>query len=258
MMPVSPILLAALSCTPAVEAPAELDELASWLYTYHSDEDPEAMISGIDRLAEWFDDHQTEALAEDWEVTSLEEETVDGVDEVDRTTEGMVALAVFTESVHSVEDAALAMVGTEVDEVYPDTFSDYERQWDSDPDCFLLEECSRTSAYENYTASFPFDIHTTNELQNEYLWVEGTDRKAMVHRNWLLSPPETNSVLLEIDEMFHLNLFLESDGGFVRLQSAWMVVTQEAVNPATAIQAVGNDYRNNSETLDAWLDENAR
>ena len=36
---------------------------------------------------------------------------MDGVDGEDRTTEGMVALAVFTESSHTIDDAAFAMVG---------------------------------------------------------------------------------------------------------------------------------------------------
>ena len=36
-----------------------------------------------------------------------------------------------------------------------------------------------------------------------------------------------------------------------------MVVTQEAVDPNSAVYLVANDYRDNSETLDAWLDDNA-
>lgn len=249
--------VALVGCTPPPQAPEELNDLVTWFYAHHSDEEPEAMISGVDRLDEWLDDNLEEVLQDDSQVTALSEETVDTVDDVDRSTDGMVALAVFTESVHTVDDAAFAMVGSEIDVVYPDAFSEYEREWTNEPDCFLSLECDRAEAYERYTASFPLNLYTTSELQNEYLWVQGTERRAMVQRNWLLTPPDTNNPLLEVDEMFHLNLFIESDVGFVRLQSAWMIVTQEAVNSTTAIRLVGNDYRDNSETLDAWLDENA-
>ena len=215
------------------------------------------MVAGVDGLDLWLSQNLEDFLDQEWQIAALSEETVDSVDGQDRTSEGMVALAVFTESSHTIDDAAFAMVGSEIDEVYPDAFSEYQRTWDSDPQCFLDRECDRASAYETYTASFPLGLYTTSELQNEYLWVEGTERRAFIQRNWLLGPPETNNALLEVDEMFHLNLFLETDNGFVRLQSAWMVVTQEAVDPNSAVYLVANDYRDNSETLDSWLDENA-
>ncbi len=250
-------VLALVGCVPPPEAPEELDELVSWLYAHHPDEDPEAMASGVDRLGDWLDGHLDEAILDDWGVSPLSEEAVDAVDEVDRSTEEMAALAVFTQSTHLIESAAFAMVGSEIDVVYPDSFSEYNREWASDPDCFLSKDCDRAEAFEHYTASFPFGIYTTSELQNEYLWVEGEQRRAMVQRNWLLTRPDTNSPLLEVDEMFHLNLFLEYGSGFVRLQSAWMIVTQDAVNPTAAVRLVGDNYRTNSETLEAWLDENA-
>ncbi|MBJ94582.1 MAG: hypothetical protein CMP23_08910 [Rickettsiales bacterium] len=251
-------LLLLVGCVPPPEAPAEVNDLVSWLYSHHRDEDPAAMAAGIDRLDEWLEGHLEEVLEEDWQVTPLSEETVDAVDAVNRTTEDMVALAVFTESNHNLDDAAYAMIGAEIDAVFPDGYSEYLREWGSDPDCFLSKECERAEAYENYTASFPFNLYTTSELQNEYMWVQGSRRRAMVQRNWLLTPPETNSPLLEVDEMFHLNLFIESDRGFVRLQSAWMIVTQDAVNATTAIRMVGDNYRDGSETLDEWLDGQQR
>ena len=134
-------LLALVGCVPPPEAPAELDELVSWLYSRHAEEDPSAMASGVDRLGDWLDGNLEAALQDDWEVTPLSEETVDSVDELDRSTEEMVALAVFTESPHTIEDAAFAMVGSEIDAVYPDSFSEYEREWATEPDCFLSNEC---------------------------------------------------------------------------------------------------------------------
>lgn len=244
-------------CVPPVEAPSEMGDLVAWLYTNVQDTDPAVMEAGIDGLDVWLADNREVALETEWEVTLLTEETVDGLDGEDRTVEELASIAVFTESIHTLADAAFAMVGSEIDEVYPDSFSDYTRTWDSDPTCFLNRECNSVSATEDYTASFALGLRTTSRLRNEFLWVEGLEREALVQRNWLVEPPETNSPLLDLDQMYSLNFFIESDVGFIRIQAAWMIVTQGAVNPTAAVTLVGNDYRSNSRTLDAWLEENA-
>ena len=251
------LVLLLTGCTPPVEAPSEMGDLVSWLYTNVRDEDPAVMAAGIDGLDAWLSDNREEALETEWEVTLLTEETVDALDDRERTVEELASIAVYTESVHTLDAAAFAMVGSEIDEVYPESFSDYTRTWDSDPGCFLERTCSAVSATEDYTASFALGLRTTSQLRNEFLWVEGTERDALVQRNWLVEPPETNSPLLDLDQMYSLNFFIESDVGFIRIQAAWMIVTQGAVNPTAAVTLVGNDYRSNSRTLDAWLDENA-
>ena len=78
----------------------------------------------------------------------------------------------------------------------------------------------------------------------------------MVQRNWMTEPPEVNSALLEVEEQYYLNLFVESaDGGWWRLQSTWMVYNNNGVDEDLALGATGNSMRDNSEALDTFLDE---
>ena len=53
-------------------------------------------------------DENFETLDDKYSITPLSEETVDSLDDEDRTSEGLIGLAVVTTSEHSVEDAAFA------------------------------------------------------------------------------------------------------------------------------------------------------
>lgn len=246
---IAALLLAA--CRPP-EAPEEFDDLVVWLYAHHQDEDTASMEVGVDALLDWT--LEQEEIEDQYEITSLGEETVDALDEVDRSAEEMVGLAVVTASEYEVDDAAYAMIVAEIDDVYPDTFVEYERQWDGDPDCFMSHECARLEARENYEAHYPLGLETIAESWNQYVWIEAQTGPTFVQRNWLVHPPETNSELLEVDEQMYLNMFVPWEGGgHRRLQATWMIVTQDEIDDSLALNVTGRSMRDNSETLDEYM-----
>jgi hypothetical protein len=258
--PLFTALLATLTvgCKPPPEAPAELDELAGYLYSHHPDEDPAAMKVGLESLKAWLDANWAEA-EEGYEISALDEATVDGVDEQDRATEEMLGLAVPTASIYTVDQAAYAMVGVSCDEVYPDMFVEYERDFFGDPDCFLARDCDRLEAREFMESHFALGVVSIAQSYNEYLWVELDSGWAMVQRNWLEMPPEVSGPLasyIEVDEQFYLNLFLPSADGFWRLQATWMIFSQDGVPEDAAMNLAVNNMTDNSATLDAWLAAN--
>lgn len=241
-------------CKAPPAAPAALDDLAAYIYSHHADEDPEAMQLALEQLTTWLDQNWAEA-EEGYEISALDEGTVDAVDDVDRATEGMMGLAVPTASVHTVPMSAYAMVGVPCDVVYPDLFEDYEREFVGDPDCFLDLECDRLEARENYESHFPLVV-SISETYNQYWWVELEDGLAMVQRNWIVSPPEVTGAaasLVEVDEQFYLNLFLPRAGGFWRLQTTWMIFSQDSVPEDAAMQMAVSSMVGNSDTLDDYL-----
>lgn len=240
-----------LACA-APEAPAELDELTVYLYENHADD--EAMAVGVESLATWLEANSD--LEPDYGVSPLSAESVDTLDEVDRSVEGLIGLAVVTPSVHTVEDAGFAMVGADLLDVYPDMFVEHSVDWVGDRACWLDGECARLEGQEDYQSQFAFGIESHARPYNEYLWLDTDVGKAMVQRNWMTEPPEVNSALLEVEEQYYLNLFVESsDGGWWRLQSTWMVYNNNGVDEDLALGATGNSMRDNSEALDAFLDE---
>ena len=243
------------SCKAPPAAPAALDELAAFIYSHHADEDPAAMQVALEQLATWLEDNWEEA-EDGYEISALDQATVDSVDEQDRATEGMMGLAVPTASVHTVPMAAYAMVGVPCDQVYPDLFFDYYREFYGETDCFLDLECDRLEAYENYESHFPL-VESISESYNQYLWVEMEDGLAMVQRNWVITPPQVSGAaasLVEVDEQFYLNLFMPSAGGFWRLQTTWMIFSQDSVPEDAAKQMAVSSMVDNSDTLDVYLD----
>jgi hypothetical protein len=245
-----PVVLAA--CRPP-EAPEEFDDLVVYLYERHADDNLATMEVGVDALIQWV--VAQEDLENQYEISPLSEEAVDALDEVDRSAVEMVGLAVMTQSDYSVDDAAHAMIAADIDDVYADTFVEYERQWDGDGQCFLDHDCERVEAQENYEAHYPFNIITIAESWNQYVWVEADAGTTFVQRNWQVVPPTVNQAFMEVDEQMYLNLFVPREGGgFWRLQATWMIVTQDSVEDWVALNATGGSMRDNSETLDAYLE----
>lgn len=240
-------MLLLMACA-APEAPAELDELAVYLYEAHGDE--EAMAAGVASLQLWLEANPE--LEPDYAISPLSAEGVQALDSADRSVDGLVGLAVVTRSVHDVDSAALAMVGTDLTEVYPDLFVDHQVTWEGDPACFLDHACPRLEGLEDYTTSLPLSIEVQAKPYNEYLWTGG-ELTAMTQRNWLTEPPEVNNELLAVQEQLYLNLFVDdSAGGFWRLQATWAIFT--GADDDIALAATGGSMRDNSEVLDQWLD----
>ena len=120
-------ILALAGCRVPPEAPAEIDDLTTYLYENHDDEDPLVLAAGVDSFVTWLDEN-FETLDDKYSITPLSEETVDSLDDEDRTSEGLIGLAVVTTSEHSVEDAAFANTAVSIEEVYGDQYTDYTRE----------------------------------------------------------------------------------------------------------------------------------
>lgn len=245
-------LLATLSACTSVEAPAEFDELVVWLYENHPTEDPAYLEVGMDSLVAWIEGE--EDLEDQYSISSLSAETVDGLDGVTRSADGLVGMAVVTGSEYPVADAADAMIVVSIDEIYAE-FVTYQRQWlgDSDADCFIDRDCDRAESLENYEAHYELNLITIAESQNQYVWVQAATGPTLFQRNWLTEPPDVNQSAAEVEEQMYLNLFVPRDaGGHWRLQATWMDPTLDDIDQI-AINAIGRSMRTNSETLESYF-----
>jgi len=249
-----PLALAA--CKPPPEAPEDLYELAAYLYGHAWDEEQEALLVGLEQLTTWLEANE-EAALEGYGVGSLSEETMDAVDDEDRTTVEMVGLSLTRLSHHPVEDSAWALVDVDQSEIFPGTFAEYEREYISGPDCFVDLSCDRMEAIEELHSTFPLGLETWSTAFNQYAWAEMDSGTAMVHRNWQVDPPETSSDLMSVDEQAYLNLFVPGSEGAWRLQAQWTVYSDENNTPEDlAMSLVLGFFEDCHTDLEAWLDEN--
>jgi hypothetical protein len=251
-----PMLVLLTACRPPPEAPEDLYDLAAYLYAHAWDEDQEALVVGLEQLTTWLEAHEEEAY-EGYEVGALSEETVDALDDKDRTTADMVGLSLTRLSHHPIEDSTWALVAVDQDEIYPDTFADYAREYLSGPDCFVDRSCGRMEAIEELHSTFALGLETWSTAHNQYAWAETAGGWAMVHRNWQIDPPQVNSDLMKVDEQAYLNLFVPGSAGAWRLQAQWTVYSDENDTPRDFAEQLVIDFLEGChDELEAWLDEN--
>ena len=248
-------LFALAGCKELPEAPETFAELCAYLYEHHADEDPAALIAGLEQLATWLDEHPEEA-EDKYSVDPLTEEIVDSLDDKDRTAEEMVGLAVARQSHHPIEDTTHCLVVTPQDAIYPDTYDEYEREYVGDPDCFMDKECPRIGAMEHLESSFALGVTSVSDAHNQYLWVELERDWAMVHRNWQLEAPVVNLSLLEVDEQTYLDVLVPGESGVWRVQAQWTVYDQDNdIDQGLAENTVVNLLIKCHDEMEAYLDE---
>lgn len=249
-------LLASPGCNRPVEAPDGFTDLCAWIFSHQADEDPAELVAGLEQLATWLQENP-EATEDGYEVSLLSEATMDALDEQDRTAEDMVGLALARESRHPVWNSSYALVAVNQQEIFPDTFEEYEREYISGPDCFVEETCESMEATEHLVSSFLFGVASESDAWNQYRWAEMSTGTAMVHRNWQIDPPEVNFSWLEVDEQTYLNAFVPTEDSVWRLQAQWTVYDPENDVPEeTAKGVVITSLENFHDKLEAWLDEN--
>ncbi len=250
------LVLLAAGCKSPPEAPEDLHDLASYLFEHSWDEDQEALVVGLEQLTTWLEANQ-ELAYEGYEVGALSEETVDALDDKDRTTMGMVGLSLTRLSHHPIEDSTWALVSVDQGEIYPDTFAEYAREYLSGPECFVERSCERMEAIEELHSTFPLSLETWSTAHNQYVWADLEGGTAMVHRNWQVDPPEVSSDLMKVDEQAYLNLFVPGSEGAWRLQAQWTVYSDDNNTPEDfAMTLVLNFLESCHDNLEAWLDDN--
>jgi hypothetical protein len=258
LAPIAIVALLLTACPPPPEVPEvedqpDLGQLCRSLFAHHPDEDHTRQLEDLAWLEAWLEDFEAETLA-GYQVEPLSEDAVDALDEQDRTTQGMIGVVVGSSSAHPVADAAHAMVAVDQEEIHASSYSDYQVEYLSDLDCFLEQSCERLELLEDYTAHFILGVQSVNHTHNQYLWLETDAGLAMLHRAWLPTPPEVNMSWLEIEEQFYLDVFLPRPDGHFRVQTTWLVNSQDSMGEDTVMNMVVSGMQEHSENLEAWLD----
>lgn len=251
-----PLLLAALAaagCKRPPEAPETLDELGVYLYEHHADDSDKFTHAGLENLDTWLGEHIEETL-DGYEVRGLTQAVTDSLDGTARPVDGIFGVTVATTSPHSVDASARALVQVDPDEFAPDNYNSYEREYVTDPGCFVARECLRLETDELFEGVLALGVTSLNHAYNEYLWVELDEGWSMIQRAWLVEPPVIELDWLRVDQQFYLNLLLPDGDGSVHLQTTWMVADQDDLPENMVMNLTIEGMKKNAENLDAWLD----
>lgn len=257
-----PLVTAA--CKRPPEAPSDLSDLYSYLFEHLGDEEPDALEVGVENMASWLDANGLDAIQEGYEISLIDAETAYNLPDIDLSevprdefADSLLGGTVLNQHQHTLDDMAYAIVEADQMEVFPDDYQVFERTFLSDLDCFMGAGCDQVEALNYSEAKYAGILSVSSENHAQWRWIDGENRRSLVHRAWLTGPADISFDGVQIPtEFFVTATFPMDDGTVVRLQAVWVVV--KIINldmpEATVLNMFVNSLSNSGEQIEAYLD----
>jgi len=246
-------------CKAPPEAPTQLEELAAYVFAHAWDDDTEELEAGVVNLDAWLSKGgNLESTIEGYQITQLDQETVDAIDDNDRSVSDLIGASVAHQSAFSPRDLTYTLVMEDQSEVFPKIYDVYEREYDSDPSCFPGHSCTELEAAAESESSWAGLIRVVSKNHIQFRWVETEVGWAMVHRSWLTEPADVSYDGVKVHAQYFLAVTLPDGDGAVRMQATWIDSEYGAlpVSEDYAKQLVVNSMQKQGDTLEEWLEEN--
>ncbi|MBM4365501.1 MAG: hypothetical protein FJ102_04750 [Deltaproteobacteria bacterium] len=248
------------ACKPPAEAPEELDELVGFLFEHFEDEDSAELEAGVANLDTWLIDGMDETR-EGYSVNNVTQEAIDGLENVHAQIDGNLAgAAVGYPSVHSPQMLIETTITTPSTELYPDSYTAFDREYLTDPDCFIDDTCERLdTTIDNDIDYTILQVEVMSQVQYRRVAFERGD--VIIERTWLIREPVISVDWLQLDaQLFFWALLPDEDGNARSLQATWFVYTfvDTDIDEDLAVGLVIDSMAGAAENLDQWiLDEEA-
>jgi hypothetical protein len=242
------------ACKAPPEAPAALEELAGYLFAHAADDDPEALIVGVDNLDAWLRKNEAEA-AEGYTISRLPKAAVGALDQRERSVDGLVGAAVSQVLAPAPKRVTRALVIDDPTEVYPDTYSRYDRSYDGEPRCFVQGDCESLSLKADTESSYPLGLTVGADFVAQYRWIEAEAGLTMVQRTWLRRPAEVSVDWMSVPAQYFLSVNIPDGSGTRRLQATWIEARlgDTPVPEDMALKMVNDSMIQSDAELEAWL-----
>lgn len=254
-----PLLLLSVSACRPPDAPDNLNELCGYLYDRFDEEDPAEMEAGLANLYNWL--HKAGNLDSTFEgyalTNALDEQTVDALDNQDHSVSGAAGAAVGTSGKRYRQKAIVeTLVMVDPAQLAPDMYLSYDREFLTDPDCFIDKECEDLRVYNRMVNKYPF-IEVSMHSIGQYRWFDWEDQQVMVQRTWMDGVADINVDWLTVSDQYYLNIIYPETRGTLRLQSTWIVAElgSSDVPESLAISLVISSMQQVYTDIELYLDE---
>jgi len=258
------MLLAALVLAPGCrhlpEAPQELDELCGYLFEHANDEpDLLTLEAGAINLDAWLDT-SIAATSEGYSVNTLSDDAVNTLNDGERTLDGVKGAAVGYTSENDAETLMSTLVRASPQDMYPDQYKEFRREWTGDPECFAAGDCESLAAESFSTLSLPMGIEAEVDSMVQYRWVDTEEfGRVAIQRTWMHVPPTIAppaSDWLSVDQQYYVWMFIPNNdvAGSRSIQATWMVASVAGAYPEEfVLQTVVGSMQGNSTGLDDYI-----
>lgn len=245
-------------CRKLPDAPVTLDELCGYLFE-HANDEPESgtLESATINLDSWLDLNIDETSA-GYAVNTLTDESVNALNDGDRSLDGVRGAAVGHTSMAEAADLVSALVSSSPVDIQPDNFISSSRTFIGDKECFLAGECLSLEAETFSTIELAIGIQADVNSMVQYRWVDTADfGRVAIERTWMREPATLNVDYLTVDQQYYVWMFIPNNEapGSRSIQATWMVATLGSGSPpeSAVLSIVVNTMTNEAENLDAWV-----
>ncbi|MEN9785776.1 MAG: hypothetical protein RLZZ299_1040 [Pseudomonadota bacterium] len=248
------VALLLLACTPAPDAPEELDALVGYLYAHAMDEDDAALAAGGENLVAWMDSRLAETL-EGYRVNNLDPEALAALDGRERSAAGLLGAAVGHESPHTPWTLAASVALTSPLERNPERALDYRRENEVGLECFVAETCDRMSFEAFSTSALPLGIEVESHVVQRMRWFTLPDGgAAYIQSNFMVEPAEVSVGWLEVVAQYYAWVSVPHGDGSRNMIATWAEtrLTGESVPESLGVDLAIGTMQDDAATLDAW------
>ncbi|MFZ9886289.1 MAG: hypothetical protein ACO3JL_02200 [Myxococcota bacterium] len=255
------LVMAFVGCTPAPEtAPSDYEDLLRFVFAHFRDDDPAALREGIEKLGEFMTDPAFRESAEAGQyVNPLSEESVDALDDQDRSAAALEGVTVVTPSPHSPQTIAATITWEGFAEVIADSYDVYEREFDQPSACFADKSCSLLRAESYSESQWAGLVEMKTRYNIEFRWVETSLGDVWLHRFWLVEPAGDPGGV-QMRNNYYVAAALPDAMGCARVHSNWFDLDFGALGLSEdfAIDTLLNNMKADAARVDQWITENPR
>ncbi len=257
------MLLLFVACAKPPQAPAAMEELASWFFREWPSEDPGALESAAQQLydcAEKVDPGAEDPLDRAWVVGPLSRADVEGLVDHDNDPANGFGVGEIFASQHGIEDHMRVIEMPDQTPVEPASPERFQRTFiDGDPDCLRSGECETMRSHNDVhrkTALYEIEY----EIEKEWRYVDVLDEdgqpvdQALCARSWNLDEAQHKAITLK--QGYALDVFLPRDQGSLRMHLTWQETEIPGLDDEDMQGALVNGIEDLLTHQDAWMAEN--
>jgi len=251
------VALATACAKPPPEAPKELGDLSLYLFSHFDDEDPDALIAGLEALDLQFQDYELTGDLSDRSFTMplLEKGDLGGVSAPpNQPVDEQTPVAVMGLSRHDLATNRDLIRKSNYVCIESDTTTFYGRDHMDDVGCFASGDCEVTATV-NEVRKESILANVWYDLYKDHRNVELTDgRKAVIARSWIEDAFPSDSGKYSWNQLYTLEIWLASGKQTQRFHTAWSAVSLGVIGPDVYTNIVGDAIDGGFTNADHFVD----
>jgi hypothetical protein len=257
------VTLLGVGCKPPPDAPAKLEALCDYIFAHADDDDPEAVIAGLENLNLWLEEPgNLESTAEGYTISTLNKSSVEDLKFNTNNTPNvsdLIGAAVAVRHNLSMKEVATTTVVDDWEKVAEGNYDEYRRNFgDQNPSCFPKKNCEllTASSYSSSKWAGLIEVESKNKIDFRWFHSEELNEWFLVQRSWLTEPatvtPDTYGI--DVQAQYFLATTAKVDGTTVRMMATWIDADYGAlpISEDGAKSQIVKSMQKQGEQVDEW------